>query len=246
MTLSTNERINDQQEALRSAIEGQTSTIQTAMPGIIISFDASVGTVAVQPVVQASVRKSDGSYSFMALPVLQDVPVCFPGGGGFTLTFPVKAGDECLLVFASRCIDAWWQLGGVQAPIEPRAHALSDATAFVGLRNSTRPLPAFNTSGTQLRSDDGNTYIEVLPSGFTKIVTPAGLDIIGDVRLQGSLTATGTGGTEATITGNIVLNGSMTASGSITASEVTAGTTVLTTHKHGGVVAGGAQTGVPV
>ena len=29
----------------------------------------------------------------------------FPGGGGFALTFPVAAGDECLVVFASRCID---------------------------------------------------------------------------------------------------------------------------------------------
>ena len=63
------------------------------------------------------------------------MPVVFPGGGGFALTFPVAAGDECLVVFASRCIDAWWQSGGVGEPMEPRMHDLSDGFALIGVRS---------------------------------------------------------------------------------------------------------------
>jgi hypothetical protein len=50
------------------------------------------------------------------LPILINVPVQFPRGGCFLLTFPVTKGDECLIMFAER--DA------------KRFHSLSDATAI--------------------------------------------------------------------------------------------------------------------
>jgi phage baseplate assembly protein V len=50
-----------------------------------------------------------------------------------------------------------------------------------------------------------------------------------------------------TINGNITLTGDITLTGTLTASvDVIGGGKSLKTHKHGGVTAGGAQTGVPV
>jgi hypothetical protein len=64
-------------------------------------------------------------------------------------------------VFSSRCIDAWWQSGGVQEAMEARMNDLSDGFAFVGVRSQVRLLPSVSTSTTQLRSDDGTAYVQV-------------------------------------------------------------------------------------
>ncbi|MCT9017100.1 Gp138 family membrane-puncturing spike protein, partial [Cupriavidus gilardii] len=114
------ERIDDPEVALRAAFDGLRARIWTALPGIIHSFDADAMTCEVQPTIKIPVRKLDGTIESVALPLLVDCPVQFPSGGNCTLTFPVKPGDECLVVFASRCIDAWWQSGGVQEQAELR------------------------------------------------------------------------------------------------------------------------------
>jgi hypothetical protein len=64
--------------------------LHTSGPGIIQSFDAGKQTAVVAPVVEKWFRGK----GFKPLPPLVDVPVQFPGGGGFVLTFPVAKGDE--------------------------------------------------------------------------------------------------------------------------------------------------------
>lgn len=201
------EHTNDGLEALQAAMEGNQAALRTAMPGIVVSFNAAAGTVVVQPALMASIRAQDGSASFKPLPLLMDVPVVFPGGGGFSLTFPVTAGDECLVVFGDRCIDAWWQHGGTQAPMEPRMHSLSDAFALVGIRNQTRALGAYSTTHAQLRSDDGTLYLEMQPGGVLKVVAPSGMQLIGNLDVTGNITATGT----AHMTGSITAHGDILA-----------------------------------
>lgn len=160
MTLSTVERSNDRGGALIALVEGAHAQLWTALPGIVQSFNAAEGTVVVQPAIQARQEAPDGTISAVSLPLLADVPVCFPGGGGATLTFPIAAGDECLVVFSARCIDGWWQLGGVRAPADTRMHSLSDGFAFVGVRSAARALPGLSTTSTQLRSDNGAMVLD--------------------------------------------------------------------------------------
>jgi hypothetical protein len=57
--------------------------------------------------------------------IIADVPVAFYRGGGYSVTIPMQQGDECLLIFADGCIDAWFQSGGQQSKIDGRRHALS-------------------------------------------------------------------------------------------------------------------------
>ena len=56
------------------------------------------------------------------------------------MTFPVAKGDECLVVFAEACIDAWYQTGMVGNAISVRRHDYSDAFAFVGFRSLKNKL----------------------------------------------------------------------------------------------------------
>lgn len=114
------------------------------------------------------------------LPLLQGVPVFTLGGGGFTVTFPINAGDECVVVFSDDPLDIWLQNGDTRnAPISQRRHSLSDGIAFVGIRATPRGLSPYSTNGMELRSDDGNTRIGLGKDGTITINTSGTVNING-------------------------------------------------------------------
>ena len=218
------ERYDDAQEAMRATHDGRQKQVWTALPGLIESFNARAITATVQPAIQGTVMAKDGSTSHVNLPLLVDVPVCFPHGGGVTLTFPVRAGDECLVVFASRCIDGWWQGGGTTPALDARMHDLSDGFAIVGPFSQKRVIANVSTQAAQLRTDDGLTLIEVAA---------------GQVRVQAARVLLDT--PEAHFTGRVTSDGIISSS-----ADVLANTVSLRTHVHTGVQPGPSTTGQPV
>lgn len=225
--MNRRERLNDPNVALQDAIRGAMAMTWTALPGIVQSFDPVAMTCVVQPAIKARRTLPTGAIVTDALPLLVDCPVHFPSGGQCTLTFPVAPGDECLVVFSSRCIDGWWQSGGVQEQAELRMHDLSDGFVLVGVRSQPRVIPNVSTSATQLRSDDGSTLIELDPaSQKVRIVAPGGFDVVAprstfsdQVLVQGLLTyvaglvGSGGEGSAAQITGVFNVIGQILANG---------------------------------
>lgn len=248
---------------MRMALDGAQGKLWTALPGIINSFDPSAMTCTVQPAINGWRRFDDGHLEQIKLPMLLDCPVCFPGGGGCTLTFPIKQGDECLMVFSSRCIDSWWQLGGVQSQAEIRMHDLSDGFVLPGVRSQPRKF-SVSTSAAQLRSDDGAAFVEINTSTKNiKAKTSAGITAEAGGNIEatagGSMTAQSSGAmslTAPTITlnGAVQVNGTLsqgggnaTMTGSLAVTgDVTAGGKSLKTHVHSGVQGGTSNTGQPV
>lgn len=170
--------LNDSEEAQRLVLDGRQSCIWTALPAIVQSADLTAMTCEVQPAIQGSVENEDGTITVVNLPLLVDVPICYPSGGGFALTFPLVAGDEVLVVMASRCIDSWWQLGGIQKPIEARMHDLSDGFAIPGPKSQPRKLSGISSSGVQLRSNDGTKVIGISGAGKLKLANST-KDLLG-------------------------------------------------------------------
>ena len=242
-------------------MDGRLSELWTAMPGIVESFDPAAETVSVQPAIRGRILQPDGTEKLVALPLLVDVPVVFPGGGGFTLTFPVKPGDECLVVFGSRCIDAWWQLGGLGDPLETRQHDLSDGFALVGPRSKARALPGVSTENVQLRTDDGRASVTIKPDYTITAANPAAFITVtpaGEITAEAearislraplvdiaanafSLASLEGGNVNASIVGDISHQGTLTSSG-----DHKAGPVSLRHHVHPGVVAGEDETEEP-
>jgi phage baseplate assembly protein gpV len=221
------ERLGSFEEGLNSALDGRQSQIWTAVPAIIQSFDADAVTCVAQPAIKAQIRAPDGSTQWVALPLLLDCPVVFPRGGGCTLTFPIAEDDECLIVFSSRCIDAWWSSGGVQVQSEFRMHDLSDGFCLPGPFSQATKIAGISTNSVQLRSNDASTYIDLNPtSQKVKIVAPGGFEVdaptnlfTGAVTIQGLLTwlagmaGSTASGVAATVTGIINFIGSITSNG---------------------------------
>ncbi|MEX7615036.1 Gp138 family membrane-puncturing spike protein [Klebsiella pneumoniae] len=250
MPVALNSQLGSKEHADAQLAQAIMSAMRVSMPGIIQSFDPDAVTAVVQPAIKGAEQDESGSEVSVNLPLLVDVPVVFPRGGGCTLTFPVKAGDECLVIFADRCIDFWWQSGGIQEPVDERMHDLSDAFCIVGPQSQAKKIGGISTTAAQLRTDDGSAFIEVA----------AGHDVT--VKTSGKLTASADGGTEITspeiiLNGNVTINGNLsqgmgesggsaTMHGPVTVTnDVTAGGKSLMTHTHGGVEHGNDSTGEP-
>lgn len=153
--------LNDTETSIRLALDGRQATIWTSIPCIVESVNLTAMTLVAQPTITGTVQQEDGSVMSVELPLLGDVPICFPSGGGFTLTFPIEVGDEVLVVFASRCIDSWWQSGDIGLPLELRMHDLSDGFAIPGPKSLPNVIPAVSSSSVQLRNYLGTTYISM-------------------------------------------------------------------------------------
>lgn len=249
MPISTQSQIGGEQQTAQAIADSVSNQIRVAVPGIIQSFDPDAVTCTVLPAIKGNDSSANGAESG-DIPLLVDVPVVFQRGGGCTLTFPVKAGDECLLIFSDRCIDFWWQSGGVQEPVDSRQHDLSDAFAIVGPQSQAKKISGISMAGAQLRTDDGAAYVEVAAGHNITVETP------------GKLTASAQGGTEIT-SPTIVLNGAVTINGSLSqgmgpgggtatmlgpvvvTNDVTAGGKSLEIHTHSGVQTGSGNTGAP-
>lgn len=250
MPVSLKTQLGSEQNMAAALTEGIMSNLRVSLPGIIQSFDPETVTCVVQPALKGYETDGEGKDQSLNLPLLVDVPVIFPRGGGVTLTFPVKAGDECLLIFSDRCIDFWWQNGGIQEPVDYRMHDLSDAFAIVGPQSQAQKISGISTTAAQLRTDDGAAFIEVAAGHDVTVTTP------------GKLTASAQGGTEINspeivLNGNVTINGNLSqgmgdSGGSATmlgpvnvTNDVKSGAISLQQHTHGGVQTGGGNTGGP-
>jgi hypothetical protein len=191
-----------QEEAHAAQIEGRLKDLHTCLPGIIASFDPDTQTASVQP----AIKRIFTEQGAVNLPLCVDVPVAFPGGGDFFLTFPVKPGDECILLFSERAIDNWHVSGGTQTPAEYRLHDLSDGIAIVGLNSQPHKLAALQMTGAELRTRSRSTYIR-LEDGT--IFIKGNIVHEGNVQQTGNMIRTGT----STTTGKITGQGGMAISG---------------------------------
>jgi len=246
MPIPSHDLSGDLSQALKAMGEQVSSSLRVAVPGIIQLFDPDTVTCTVQPAVNGSVPDETGAESAEGITLLVDLPVIFPRGGGVTLTFPVKAGDECLVIFSDRCIDFWYQSGRTGDAVDERQHDTSDAFVIVGPQSQAQKISGISTNSAQMRSDDGSTYFELNPTMQTiNIVAPGGFNVTSPlstfsaaVTIKGLLTwmagmvGSTASGVAAKITGAINFLGTLTSNGKDISDQ----------HTHGGVQTGSGNT----
>ena len=175
MTTSRNELLNDAEEAQRVVLNSLQSSMWTAMPAIVQSVDLTKMTLTAQIAIQGSITDEYGNVQNVNLPPIVDVPIVFPSSAGFVITMPLAEGDEILVVFASRCIDSWWQSGGyANIPLELRMHDLSDGFAIPGPKSVPNAFSSISATDCQIRNKAGTTYLSIGADGkigFTNATT---------------------------------------------------------------------------
>lgn len=147
------------------------------------SFNAQDCTAEVQLAILMQRRDKNNNWTEITpSPVIPKAVVQFPGNHDFLFTVPLKKGDEGLLVFGDRCIDAWWQNGGVQSQLDIRQHDLTDAFFIPGVRSKGNVPSNINETAAEFRTFSGNTKIT-----FDDV---NGIVLTGKTLINGPLTAT--------------------------------------------------------
>jgi len=159
-------------DAIRAAVQAELRSFRTALP-VIVKEDSDGHNATAQPVVNALVRQDDGTMQELAWPELQTMIVHFTGGGLMVETHPVKAGDEGLVSFLSRNIDAWRQSGGTQNPVDARQHSPSDHVYIGGVKSDPNKIKNYQADSIQHRSLDAKVTHDTHPTnGITERVVP--------------------------------------------------------------------------
>lgn len=173
------QNLDDLQTAILAALDGRQAIMWTALPATVIDFNPDVRTITAQATVRCLATDRFGVQHWVQLPPLLDCPVFFPGGRGLSLTFPLQAGDEVLIVFASRCVDSWFERGGVQNQAELRMHDLSDGFCFPAILSAPQALARAPVSldAAELRNAAGTTKIRLMNNGDIQAITPGGATI---------------------------------------------------------------------
>jgi hypothetical protein len=164
-------------EVLDAAIDTRLLELHTALPGRIESYDGSTQKANIKPLVKQAYTDEEDTRRVASIPVIPSVPVLFPGGGGYRVTFPVAAGDFCLLVVSESSMDRW--LSGSGGEVDPEIdqhHALQDAVAIVGIKPFGAPWSSAPTDEATIGKDDG---VQIhMESGTITIGDKAGSEFI--------------------------------------------------------------------
>lgn len=161
-------------ESVNKVAKKTVSQIHTAVPAVITAFDAGKGLATVQP--KAKFKKPNGET--MDYPSIGGVPVVFPQSQNVTIAFPVKAGDNCLLVFGEKALDYW--MYGKETDTELNFD-LSNAIAIPS-------LAIVGNAAMQMACDEDAAVVQ---AGDTVLkVKGDAVYIKGDLKVEGKITAT--------------------------------------------------------
>lgn len=200
--------------------------INTCYPARVVEFDHERQLASVQLSIEHLITGTDFSFKQVKKALVIEAPVQFPQGGGYDITFPVKEGDDCLVLFTQRGYDHWLYsdkqeaglINGAPSPDHRRMFSAQDALVLVGFRPIPKAIKNFSTDGMDIRSEDktqrislkDNKDIEVETTGNiickadgrADIIAPT-INLTGTVNVNGDLNVSGatTGSSEGTFNG---------------------------------------------
>lgn len=171
------ERLALPTEGISGAMWQWMCMLRSALPGKVVTFDPVAQTCVVQPAIQETVFKNPQASlgkpappsgtanvpTAEAIRPLQDVPISMPRVPGWSMTFPITPGTECLLVFSDMAIDGWYETGNVIKNTRRCRHHLGDAIALFGPWSKPNRLSNYSISSLQIRSDDQSIMVELAP-----------------------------------------------------------------------------------
>lgn len=184
--------INNADATFAKMGEAISSKIYCALPAIIESVNYRNQTLEAKPVTIMKSTDVKGVQSDVDMPLLVDVPFQCYKGNGYSITVPVKAGDECLIIFTDVDFSAWFQNGGFNYAEHSFIHSYCNAMAIVGFSSEVNAIPNYNPNAIEIRNSDASEKISLSSGNITlKSAT---------ITLDGNVTTTGTSNLQGTTT----------------------------------------------
>jgi hypothetical protein len=125
----------DLTELIRRALESRAADIMTGIPAQVKEyFPGDDPTADLIPVVRRMIPTDDEGSIAEDLPVIPNVPILFPRGGGgtYAITWPLQPGDHVWIVVSIFAFSQWRNSGQVSDPGDQRLHSLGNCYAIPG------------------------------------------------------------------------------------------------------------------
>lgn len=198
------------------------------LPAIVISYNRTSNLALVRPLI--SLLMTNGTTTPRA--TIASVPVLALGGGGFTMTFPLKAGDKGWIEASDRDISLFMQSGSQAAPNTMRIHQFADGR-FIPDSFAQYTFDSDDAEGMCLQSWDGTQKITINPTNITMKATNIALVATQGITLQAGTGITETAGTAIARNAESITDVA-SAAASLTGASVTLNTTGATGAKFTG------------
>lgn len=199
-------------EVLDSVAGGVLGDVHKVMPGIVVQYYPSAAPsggspgqparVDVQPAVNDVRQDTEtGDRVSEGWPVLPEVPIAFPKGGGFSQRWKLQKGDKVVLVSFDLDPTAHWGTGEVEDPPDARRHGggywlalpcdLTDAGA---LEDPGDDLVLTLPGGNEIRANATTIALGHSPSDFVALASlvDANMTSIATILTALALFANGT------------------------------------------------------
>lgn len=147
----------DLSTTIKNSIQAFMDYVNTSIPGVIQKYDYKKKLATVLP----SINHINSENRGFTMPILNSVPVIFPGTADSTIHFPLKKGDKVLIIFSQRSLERWiTQDGSAQDPGDPRQFALQDAYCIPGLFTPKAPGKPVTGTGFEILHKDTKIVLQ--------------------------------------------------------------------------------------
>lgn len=184
--------IGNQERSFNQFADYITGKMYCALPAIVQSVNYVNQTIEATPVTIMKKTDDAGVETDFKMPILLDVPFQCYKGGDYSITVPVKQGDECLIIFTDVDFSAWFQNGGFNYAEHSFKHSYTNAMAIIGFSSEVKAIPNYNPDAIEIRNADATEKISLSAGNITlKSAT---------ITLDGNVTTTGTSDLQGTTT----------------------------------------------
>lgn len=170
-------------QTLQAWFRNFSKTFHAIKIGKITGVDYANQTVNVQVLHKIKDDRDPRTQKLIDYPLLQQVPFVVLCGGDSRLTFPIKVGDNCLLLFCDYEIDRWWDTGEPLPATYERRHNISDAFALVGVHSMADLIQGYsNYVRLQYSNNSGITIGDTIDIQNSQTNVSGQLDVVGKIN----------------------------------------------------------------
>ena len=173
------------------AIKKYMQNSNTMLPAQVVSYDRATNRASVQLLI--NIVGTDGQE--YARPQLASVPAFVCGGGGFRISFPIKAGDMGWIIANDRDISLFLSEYKRSSPNTARMKSFSDGVFFPDAMNGLNTIAPTDADNLVIQNSSGSITISLSSTGVTIKADKLNIDLgspSGIMAVNGMITASGT------------------------------------------------------
>lgn len=141
--------------------------LHTSYPGKLYNFNLKTQTADVEILIDNLYKDMKEGWEFHPKERLEEIPVQFIRGAGFSLTHPIPDETPCYIFFSMRGQDNWKITGKkpekseLPPPDYLRRFSFLDAVCIVGIHPVPLPIKEFNKEKIEIRNEDRTLRISL-------------------------------------------------------------------------------------